>query len=179
MFNIKTIRTVLIAIILADSSAVLASVGLNARRFDDLGGFEIGTSFADAQRHAEAKGWQLSQFSPDMPGEWRVDGTNLGLYACNDRIVAIRKNLEGSIDEFAEIVMMLRSRHGEPSMQALSFPIGTHTISNIDARFAPNDRGTSVAVQLSSLDGKPSINMNYYSELGCSDEPVIGSGSDQ
>ncbi|WP_244735360.1 hypothetical protein [Rhizobium laguerreae] len=73
----------------------LSSGATCAQTFDDLHDFKLGSSFADAQRNASEKGWKLkehSSFHPDLssflPGQWVVEGSNLGLFVCDDKIAS-------------------------------------------------------------------------------------------
>lgn len=151
-------------------SCSLSSGSAFAQRFDDLQGFKLGSTFAEAQQNANANGWQLRQLSPALPREWIVEGTNLGLFVCGEEIAAIRKELAGGLDEFATIVSDLRIIYGAPSTTVATFSVGPARISNIDARFESKP-GAQIEVQLSSAGGKVGVHVNFASNRGCPANP--------
>lgn len=48
-------------------ATVLFSHPARAQAFDDLRGFELGRTLADAERHARERGWTLKPLSPEVP----------------------------------------------------------------------------------------------------------------
>ncbi|MGO8021894.1 hypothetical protein [Rhizobium leguminosarum] len=155
----------------------LSSGAACAQTPDDLHDFKLGSSFAHAQRNANEKGWklkELSSFHPDLssflPGQWVVEGSNLGLFVCDDKIASIQQHRDGGVDDFALIVLGFRTKYGEPATTIVTFPFGATWISNIDARFV-SPSGESVNVQLSSTAGKLGIHLNFFNaNMSCSTE---------
>ncbi|MBB4120931.1 hypothetical protein [Martelella radicis] len=135
------------------------------------GGFEIGRSLDEAKHHASMQGWRLVRLSPELPGQWIVEGNahgKIGLFVCGHVISGVHKYASGDLDEFARIVMELQRTHRktEPDMQVATFFAGATRISNVDVRFADLD-GLSVNVQLSSTDGRLGISTNYFRKGEC------------
>jgi len=155
----------------------LSSGATCAQTPDDLHDFKLGSSFADAQRNASEKGWklkELSSFHPDLssflPGQWVVEGSNLGLFVCDDKVASIQQHRDGGLHDFALIVQDFRIEYGEPATTIVTFPIGPTWISNIDVRFT-SPSGESVNVQLSSTDEKLGIHLNFFNaNMQCTTE---------
>lgn len=103
------------------------------------GGFELGSSLDEAQQHASSRDWEFVQLSPELPGQWKVEGstgTQIGLFVCGDTVTSVNQHKPGDLDEFASIVWRLSFSHGEPDTQVATFMTGSTRISNVDARFA-------------------------------------------
>lgn len=126
----------------------------------NLQGFHLGSSLSEAQQYAVSRGWSLRRLSADLPGEWTVQETGLGLFVCDGKVAAVRKSVAGGVDEFAASVAKLRKELGEPKTEIAAFPAGTKKISNITASFDQR-LPYSVSVQLSSTDGHLAIGINY------------------
>ncbi|MBB3918457.1 hypothetical protein [Rhizobium fabae] len=141
-----------------------------AQTLDGLHDFKLGSSFADAQRNASEKGWRLKELSPFLPGNWLVEGSNLGLFVCDDKVASIQQHRDGGLHDFALIVQDFRIEYGEPATTIVTFPIGPTWISNIDVRFT-SPSGESVNVQLSSTDEKLGIHLNFFNaNMQCTTE---------
>ncbi|PDT07577.1 MULTISPECIES: hypothetical protein [unclassified Rhizobium] len=148
----------------------LSSGATRAKTLDGLEDFKLGSSFADAQRNASEKGWRLRELSPNLPGQWVVEGSNLGLFICDDKIASIQQHRDGELHDFALLVQDFRIKYGEPETTIVTFPVGGTWISNIDARFA-SPSGEGVAVQLSSTAGKLRIHLNFFNaNINCTTE---------
>ncbi|NEJ72539.1 hypothetical protein GR197_18675 [Rhizobium phaseoli] len=141
----------------------LSSDATCAQMLDGLHDFKLGSSFADAWRNASEKGWRLKELSPNLPGNWVVEGSNLSLFICNDKVGSIQQHRDGGLHDFALIVQDFRIKYGEPATTILTFPVGPTWISNIDARFA-SPSGETVNVKLSEAAGKFGIDFNFYNE---------------
>ncbi|PDT28159.1 hypothetical protein CO660_19075 [Rhizobium sp. L9] len=139
----------------------LTSGATCAQTPDGLHDFKLGSSFADAQRNASEKGWRLKELSPNLPGNWVVEGSNLGLFICNDKVGSIQQHRNGGLHDFALIVQHFQIEYGKPETTIVTFPVGPTWISNIDASFA-SPSGESVTVQLSSTDEKLGIHLNFF-----------------
>lgn len=129
MLNSSVLQTFLFVLV----TSVIGDVAY-AESFDDLHGFELGQTFADARANASARGWQLKA-SLAFPREWMVSGTNLSLYTCDDRIAAVRMHKAGTLDEFALIVDELQAKYGQPATTVSTFMAGATRISTIEAIF--------------------------------------------
>ena len=139
-------------------------------------GFKLGSQLADARSYASANGWSLRLLSDDLPNEWIVEGTDGGVFVCNNRVLAIRRHLEGNLDDFASMVRDATITRGPPEMTVVTFMAGNVRISNIDARYEAED-GSGVSIQLSSTDGKVGISTNVWSAEDCasqSEQPPVG-----
>ncbi|NRB34794.1 MAG: hypothetical protein HRU31_08590 [Rhodobacteraceae bacterium] len=135
------------------------------------GGFKLGSSFEEAQRHASSRGWELVRLSPALPGQWEVEGNTgaeVGLFVCDDTVTSVRQYEPGDLDEFARIVAALqRARNQwEPDIQVVTFAAGATQISNVDVKFAELG-GHKVIVTLSSTAGRLGISTNYVMGGGC------------
>lgn len=149
--------------------ALLLGFYAELARADTVNGpsdFKLGSSLADAQRISLDKGWKVRALSPDLPGQWFVDGADVGLFVCDDKIGAVTKTRDGGVDEFASIVSGLFMDHGKPDTTIVTFMSGQTKISSIDARFASSG-GESISMQLQSIDGHLRITMNRASEKVC------------
>ncbi|PDS78073.1 hypothetical protein [Rhizobium sp. L43] len=139
----------------------LSSGAACAQTLDDLHDFKLGSSFADAQQNASEKGWKLKELSSFLPGNWLVEGSNLSLFVCDDKVASIQQHRDGGLHDFALIVQDFRIEYGEPATTIVTFPVGPTWISNIDVRFTSSS-GESVNVQLSSVDEKLGIHLNFF-----------------
>ncbi|WP_312361263.1 hypothetical protein [Agrobacterium sp.] len=137
-----------------------------AEQFDDLLGFELGGTLREARKHAVSKGWQLKQLSAELPDEWMVDGTNLSLFICDDKIGAIRKQSAGGLDEFVSIVSELQAKYGTPQTKIGSFMAGRARVSDIRANFS-GPEALNVSVGFSSTDGHLGIHVNFLYNDSC------------
>ena len=132
-------------------------------------GFELGSSLADARYHASANGWSLRRLSEDLPNEWAVDGANGGLFVCDNRVLAVRRNFEGTLDDFALMVEHATRTRGLPKTTIVTFMAGNVRVSNIDSRYDAED-GSGALIQLNSTDGNVGISTNVWSAEAC-EEP--------
>ncbi|MBN2740208.1 MAG: hypothetical protein JXR35_04825 [Rhodobacteraceae bacterium] len=135
------------------------------------GGFKLGSSLEEAKRHASSRGWELVRPSPELPGQWEVEGNTgaeVGLFVCDDTVTSVHQYKPGDLDEFARIVTDLRitRRQMEPNIQVVTFAAGATQISNVDVKFAELG-GHKVNVQLSSTGGRLGISTNYFIGGGC------------
>ncbi|MCQ1764583.1 hypothetical protein NOJ28_03485 [Neorhizobium galegae] len=146
--------------------ASLAIGSTHAQTLDGLHDFQLGSSFVEAQRNATANGWELKQSSLSFPYEWVVEGTDLRLFICENRVAAIGKHPSGEFEEFVSIVWNLQLRYGAPTTKVATFMAGATRISLIDANFAlASDE--HILVQLGHWGDKLSIHMNYSSDIEC------------
>ncbi len=132
-------------------------------------GFQLGGTLSQAHDHATSNGWVLHPLSKYLPKEWVVDGGGAGLFVCEDRVLAIRRTFEGSVDQFAIMVQDVTLKRGLPKTSIVTFMAGNVRMSNIDARFEADD-GSGVLVQLSSTSGKAKISTNVWSGIDCHDQ---------
>ena len=135
------------------------------------GGFKLGSSLEEAQRHASSRGWELVRLSPELPSQWEVEGNTgaeVGLFICDDTVTSVHQYKPGDLDEFARIFTDLRiaRRQMEPIIQVVTFAAGAAQISNVDVKFAELG-GHKVNVQLSSTGGRLGISTNYFIGGGC------------
>ena len=155
-------------------ATVLCSEPTRAQAFDDLRGFELGRTFADAERHARERGWTLKPLSPELPGNWVVAGTNLGLFYCDNKISSISTEQLGGLEEFAMIageLGPLQAKYGKPETQIIAFMAGTTRISNVAARFTvASGVGTHVTFTHSG-DGPSKIVATFYLDAACPEKP--------
>ncbi|RBW41077.1 hypothetical protein DS901_18440 [Loktanella sp. D2R18] len=131
-------------------------------------GFELGSILPDARAYASANGWALRRLSEDLPNEWVVEGADGGLFVCDNTVLAVRRNFEGNVDDFASMVLETTIARGAPETNIVTFLAGNVRISNIDARYESED-GSGVQIQLHSTDGKVGISTNVWSAEGCAD----------
>ena len=134
-------------------------------------GFAFCTNLEQAQEYAASKNWRMFQLSPALPGEWLIEGTNIGLFLRNNKVMAIRRKIDGGLDEFASIILELQIKWGKPDIQIVSFYSGIVQISNIDTEFNTSD-GQGIKVQLSSIAGKVGISTNHWSKVKCDEAEV-------
>jgi hypothetical protein len=146
--------------------ASLAIGSTHAQTLDGLHDFQLGSSFVEAQRNATANGWELKQSSLSFPHEWIVEGTDLRLFICENRVAAIGKHPSGEFEEFASIVGNLQVKYGAPTTKVATFMAGATRTSLVDSKFDLAS-GEHIVVQLSSWGGKLSIHMNYSSDVDC------------
>jgi hypothetical protein len=74
----------------------------NADTADSPSVFKLGSSLDEARRISSERGWKVRVLSPDLPGQWYVDGAEVGLFVCdNNQIAAVTKTRDGGVDEFA------------------------------------------------------------------------------
>jgi hypothetical protein len=146
--------------------AGLTTGSTHAQTLDGLHDFQLRSSFVDAQRNASANGWKLKQSSPSFPHEWIVEGTDLRLFICENKVAAIGKHPDGGFDEFASIVWDLQMKYGEPTTKVATFMTGATRMSLIDTQFTLTS-GELITVQLSSWGSKLSIHMNLSSKIEC------------
>ncbi|MGZ2483972.1 hypothetical protein ACVITL_002495 [Rhizobium pisi] len=112
----------------------------------------------------------MKELSPFLPGNWLVEGSNLGLFVCDDKVASIQQHRDGGLQDFALIVQDFRIEYGEPATTIVTFPVGPTWISNIDVRFT-SPSGESVNVQLSSTDEKLGIHLNFFNaNMQCTTE---------
>lgn len=135
-----------------------------------MGGFEFGSSLADAEAHAAANGWNLRQVSPEIPLWWTVDGSNISLGVCGDMVGSVARNFAGGLHEFTSIIWDMTWDWGKPvDTKIITLNAGAAKISNIDAHFKRED-GTSAFVQFSKTDDRETqIYVSYGSNLSCLD----------
>lgn len=141
----------------------------NADTADSPSVFKLGSSLDEARRISSERGWKVRVLSPDLPGQWYVDGAEVSLFVCdnNNKIASVAKTRDGGVDEFASTVFYsFTSRYGRPETTVVAFPLGQTTVSSIDSKFAPS-RGESVSVQLQSVGGHSRITVNRASETPC------------
>ncbi|MEM8536694.1 MAG: hypothetical protein AAGF56_02415 [Pseudomonadota bacterium] len=131
-------------------------------------GFELGIQLDDARNYASANGWSLRPMSADLPNEWVVDGTDGSLFICENRVLAVRRNFEGTLDIFASMVVNATGTRGLPETTIVTFMVGNVRISNIDARYDAED-GSGLLIQLNSTDGNIGILTNVWSAEDCSE----------
>jgi len=155
---LRPITVLLLALCSADNAAAQSAL--------DLKGFVPGSSFEEAQEHAATEKLQLTE-SPYFPGNWEVEGANLWLVVCDETVASIQANIEGGVQEFAQLAMAWEIKFGEPDVQVASFYAGATRISIIDARFS-HESG-SHALQLNSYDGKEGITALVVSAVKCSE----------
>lgn len=143
-----------------------------ASTFAPVHGFRLGSSLAEAKQHASDKGWMLRELHSELPGNWVVEGQEIGLFVCEDRITAITETRDGDVDAFALLVADHRRQHGDPVTKISSFTIGPKRISNIDASFTAAS-GDEVVVQLAGNAGhlKISVTFRLSQACGVSSEP--------
>lgn len=146
---------------------LLASVG-QAEPADRLRGFSLESSFDDALENAEARGWSVVPLSEDLPGQWQVEGADMNLYVCRNRVLGITERLPGGFEEFVDLVWQTQIAFGQPDVKVVSFRSGAAHISSMDARFPDGDGG--VTVQLQSIDGKLGLTVNHYSSMDCTED---------
>lgn len=147
----------------------LISLSIEMCAADELKlGFELGIRLDDARNYVSANGWSLRPLSEGLPNEWVVEGTSVGLFVCEDRVVAVRRNFAGNLDDFASMVGSTTISLGPPETTIVTFKSGSMRVSNIDARFDAED-GSGVLIQLSSTDGKIGILTNVWSAQGCAE----------
>jgi hypothetical protein len=152
---------------------LVSALGSNAERAkadtaDSPSVFELGSSLDEARRISSQRGWNVRVLSPELPGQWYVDGAEVGLFVCdNNQIAAVTKTRDGGVDEFASIVFYsFTVKYGRPETTVVAFPLGLNTVSSIDSRFAPAGR-ESVSVQLQSIGGHSRVTVNRASETSC------------
>ncbi len=155
-------------------ATVLCSHPARAQAFDDLRGFELGRTFAEAERHARERGWTLKQLSPALPGSWVVEGTNLGLLSCNNRIALIATHQEGGLDEFAMIageLGTLQRKYGKPETRIVTLMVGTTRVSYVEASFAAPS-GVNIRIRLDNAGGPSKILANFILGSACPGGPA-------
>ncbi|MEB3046575.1 hypothetical protein [Rhizobium mulingense] len=152
---------------------LMAALGFNAEfasadTADSPSVFELGSSLEQARRISIEKGWQIRELSPNLPGQWYVDGAEVALFVCdNNRIAGVTKTRDGSIDDFASIVFYsFTSKYGEPKTTVVTYPLGPTTVSSIDSKFALPG-GESLSVQLQSIGGHSKVTVHRASEALC------------
>ncbi|XAZ25417.1 hypothetical protein LVY75_19955 [Sinorhizobium sp. B11] len=141
----------------------------NADTADSPSVFKLGSSLDEARRISSERGWKVRVLSPDLPGQWYVDGAEVNLFVCdnNNKIASVSKTRDGGVDEFASIVSYsFTSKYGQPKTTVVAFPLGQTTVSSIDSTFAPSE-GESVRVQLQSIGGHSRITVHRASETPC------------
>ena len=131
-------------------------------------GFELGIQLDDARNYASANGWSLRPSSEHLPNEWVVEGTDGSLFVCDNRVVAVRRNFEGTLDEFASMVGHTTRTLGSPETTIVTFMAGNVRVSNIDTRYDAED-GSGVLIQLNSIDGIIGISTNVWSAEDCAE----------
>lgn len=137
---------------------------------DDLQlGFELGSQLADARNNASKNGWSLRRLSADLSNEWIVEGVNGGLFVCDNKVMAVRRNFEGNLDDFASMVRNTTITRGPPETTVVTFMAGKVRISNIDARYEAED-GSGASIQLHSTEGKVGISTNVWSAEDCANQ---------
>ncbi|MHC2215529.1 hypothetical protein ACVIGV_000917 [Rhizobium leguminosarum] len=155
---------------------LVPAVGLNAQfanadSADSPSVFKLGSSLEEARRISSERGWKVRVLSPNLPGQWYVDGAEVSLFVCdNNQITSVTKTRDGGIDEFASIVFYsFTAKYGRPETTVTTFPLGPTTVSSIDSRFAPSG-GESVSVQLQSIGGHSKVTVLRASETLCPGE---------
>lgn len=129
-------------------------------------GFKLWSQLTDARSHAAANGWSLRLLSEDLPNEWIVEGAGGSLFVCGDRVLAVRRHLEGTLDDFASMVHEATISQGSPETTVVTFMAGNVRISNIDARYEAED-GSGYLIQLRSTDGSVGVSTNFWSGERC------------
>ncbi|MDA4848287.1 hypothetical protein [Hoeflea poritis] len=148
---------------------ILIPTSASALDLDDLLlGFELGSTVEQAERHARSQDWKIEPLSPHLPREWKVVGAEAGLFVCEGRVLAVRRQLEGGLDEFAAMVQRMPAYLGKPTTQVATFMAGVTRISTVDTRFEEMD-DIGASIQLSSTDGKIGLNTNVWLSVECSD----------
>lgn len=142
------------------SSEILAAEDL-------LLGFQLGDTMEQAKVHAKSNGWVLQALSDDLQRVWVIEGVDADLYVCKNRVLAVRREFLGGLDEFATLVQEVQFEQGVPETRVITFRSGSRRISNVDARFQA-DNGTTTLVQLSSIDGEVGVSTNVWFPDVCS-----------
>ena len=140
----------------------------NADAVDSPSVFKLGSSLDEVRRISSERGWKVRVLSPAFPGQWYVDGAEVGLVVCNNnQIAAVTKTRDGGVDEFASIVFYsFTSKYGRPETTVVAFQSGPTTVSSIDSKFPPSG-GESVSVQLQSIGGHSRVTVHRASETLC------------
>lgn len=109
--------------------------------------------------------------SPNLPGQWYVDGAEVSLFVCdNNQIASVMKTRDGGVDDFASIVFYsFTAKYGRPETTVVTYPLGPTTVSSIDSIFAPTG-GESVSVHLQSIGGHSKVTVLRASETLCPGE---------
>ncbi|WP_157386325.1 hypothetical protein [Rhizobium leguminosarum] len=130
--------------------------------------FKLGSSLDEARRISSERGWNVRVLSPELPGQWYVDGAEVGLVVCdNNQIVGVTKTRDGGVDEFAAIVFYsFTAKYGQPKTTVVTYPLGPNTVSSIDSEFASSG-GESISVQLQSIGGHSRVTVHRASETLC------------
>ncbi|WP_299657727.1 hypothetical protein [uncultured Tateyamaria sp.] len=132
-------------------------------------GFEIGGTLEQARIHAYSNGWTLRPLPEELQRIWVIDGVDADLYICKNRVLAVRRQFDGGIDEFTKLVQQVQRDKGLPDTNVITFRSGVRRISNVDARFEVDD-GTEILVQLSSIDGEVGVSTNVWLAEACADQ---------
>ncbi len=162
----KSLCLPLIATVLWLTSEAAHAYDLDAHR----GGFEFGSSLADARAHAAANGWSLRHVSPELPMWWEVDGSNISLGVCGGIVGSVGRNFAGDLHDFTSIVWDLTRKWGKPvDTTIITLNAGAAKISNIDAHFEKED-GSKIFVQFSKTDDRGAqIYVTFGSKGKCPD----------
>jgi hypothetical protein len=144
-------------------AASLLTSGAQSQTINPPEGFAFCTTLKQAQQYATSQNWRMSQI---LPGEWLIDGTNIGLFIRDNKVMAVRRQIDGGLDEFASIVFRLQRKWGKPDIQIAALNSGGGQISNIDTKFNTSE-GQGIKVQFSSVNGKIGIFTNHWSKVNC------------
>jgi hypothetical protein len=145
---------------------VFLPITSNSKTEDIYRGFSLGTSFKEAEKHANANGWNLEQFSQLVPGQWHVEGTNVGLFTCEGIVASISAEHDSvSFEEFVGLVTKMKRENGKPDIQIIDFNIAEKIVSSIDVEFSTKDG--VIKIQLQSIGGNKTLTQLHSKNSLC------------